>query len=117
MNLSPDRRRPALSRAALAVAVALLAGCAAAPSRDDPFEPMNRALYQFHDTVDTAVVKPVAQAYIDVVPGPSARESLTSSTTSGPHLGSQRYSAGQARQADNDLARVLLNTVWGVGGI
>ena len=30
----------------------LLAGCAAAPSRDDPFEPMNRASYAVHEVVD-----------------------------------------------------------------
>ena len=86
MSGALDRRGTVASRAAVVLAVALLAGCAAAPSRDDPFEPMNRTLYQFHDTVDTAVVKPVAQAYIDVVPRAhphaASRTSSTISTTS-----------------------------------
>ena len=115
MNVAPDRRRPELARAALAVAVALLAGCAAAPSRDDPLEPMNRALYEFHDTVDTAVVKPVAQAYIDVVP-----ELIRTGVSNVFNNIEDLISAvndllqGKLDKLDNDLARVLLNTAFGV---
>ena len=118
MNLRPDGGRPARSRAALAVAVALLAGCAAAPSRDDPFEPMNRALYQFHDTVDTAVVKPVAQAYIDVVPE-FARTAVSNVFNNIEDLVSavNDLLQGKLDKLDNDLGRVLLNTTWGLGGI
>ncbi len=118
MNVALDRGRPALSRAAVAVAVALLAGCAAAPSRQDPFEPMNRALYTFHDTVDTAVVKPVAQAYIDVVP-----ELIRTGVSNVFNNIEDLISAvndilqGKLDKLDNDLARVLLNTAFGVGGI
>jgi len=50
------------------VGAAVLAGCAAAPSRDDPFEPMNRASYAVHEVVDGYVVKPIAQAYLDYTP-------------------------------------------------
>ena len=118
MNLSPDGGRPALSRAALAVAVALLAGCAAAPSRDDPFEPMNRALYQFHDTVDTAVVKPVAQAYIDVVPEP-IRTGVSNVFNNIEDLISALNGLlqGKLDKFSDDLGRVVLNTAFGVGGI
>jgi phospholipid-binding lipoprotein MlaA len=118
MNLSPDGGRPALSRAALAVAAALLAGCAAAPSRDDPFEPMNRALYQFHDTVDTAVVKPVAQAYIDVVPQP-IRTGVSNVFNNIEDLISALNGLlqGKLDKFSDDLGRVVLNTAFGVGGI
>ena len=60
---------------------------------------MNRALYQVHDAVDTAVVRPVAQAYVDVVPlaDPHGRfERLQQHRR--PLLGGQRPPAGQARQ-------------------
>jgi phospholipid-binding lipoprotein MlaA len=107
-----------LSRAALAVAVALLAGCATGPSREDPFEPMNRALYEFHDTVDTAVVKPVAQAYVDVVPE-FARTAVSNVFNNIEDLISavNDLLQGKLDKLDDDLGRVLLNTVWGLGGI
>jgi phospholipid-binding lipoprotein MlaA len=60
---------PTISRAAAMLScIALLAGCAAAPSRDDPFEPMNRAAYAVHEVVDGNIVKPIAQAYVDYTP-------------------------------------------------
>jgi len=118
MNVDFGRCRAGLSRAALAVAVALVAGCAAAPSREDPFEPMNRALYQFHDTVDTAVVKPVARAYIDVVPE-LVRTGVSNVFNNIEDLISavNDLLQGKLDKLDNDLARVLLNTAFGVGGI
>jgi len=63
-------RRAIHHAAALAVAASLLAGCAATPSRVDPFEPMNRAFYEFHDAVDTAVIRPVVHGYTEVIPQP-----------------------------------------------
>ena len=118
MNVDLDRCRAGLSRAALAVAVALLAGCAAAPSREDPLEPMNRTLYQFHDTVDTAVVKPVAQAYIDVVPEP-IRAGVSNVFNNVEDLISavNGLLQGKLDKFGDDLARVVLNTTFGVGGI
>lgn len=34
----------------------------------DPFEPLNRTIYKFNDTVDRAVLKPVTKVYTAVVP-------------------------------------------------
>jgi phospholipid-binding lipoprotein MlaA len=47
-----------------------LSGCASNRSSNpaDPFEPMNRGIYKFNDTVDKAVVKPVARGYKAVIP-------------------------------------------------
>ncbi len=52
---------------------AALAGCATAPgTRDsgnnDPFEPVNRIVFNANDAVDTAVIRPMAEAYRAVVP-------------------------------------------------
>lgn len=46
------------------------AGCATAPGANprDPLEPMNRGVHQFNETVDAAVLKPVATVYNTVVP-------------------------------------------------
>ena len=46
----------------------LFTGCAGARNPADPLEPLNRSIYKFNDTVDKAVVKPVAQGYITVMP-------------------------------------------------
>ena len=51
---------------------ALLQGCAttggAAADPRDPWEGMNRKVYAFNDKLDEAVLRPVAQTYVDVVP-------------------------------------------------
>jgi phospholipid-binding lipoprotein MlaA len=110
-------RAPVL-RAAVALAAVLLAGCAAAPSREDPMEPMNRALYEFHDTVDTAVVKPVVQAYVDLVPE-LIRRGVSNVFNNIDDLFSavNGFLQGKPDKAGDDLGRVLLNTGFGLGGI
>ena len=105
-------------RYALVLSTALLAGCAAAPSRVDPFEPMNRAMYQFHDAVDTAVVKPFIQAYIDIVPA-LVRTGVSNVFNNIDDLVSAVNAAlqGKPDKFSDDFGRVLLNTAFGLGGI
>ena len=58
--------------AVLALGCLLLQGCAtttgAGADSRDPWEGMNRKVYAFNEVLDEAVVKPVAQAYVDIVP-------------------------------------------------
>lgn len=112
-------RRPAMRMRALAVlAVALVAGCAAGPTRDDPLEPMNRTLYQVHDAVDTAVVRPVAQAYVDFVPS-LIRTGVSNVFNNINDLFSAVNGVlqGKLDKAGDDLGRVVLNTGFGLGGL
>jgi phospholipid-binding lipoprotein MlaA len=61
----------AATRILLLLACLSLGGCASAPKNPkDPFESFNRGVYQFNDTVDKAVTKPVALSYNAVVPPP-----------------------------------------------
>ncbi|MDN5862683.1 MAG: VacJ family lipoprotein [Salinisphaera sp.] len=57
--------------------LALLAasGCAHSPpaAPSDPFEPVNRRIFVFNQTLDRWVARPVAQAYVDVTPDPVER--------------------------------------------
>lgn len=52
--------------------IALTTGCASTQVKNpaDPLEPFNRGVYQFNDTLDKAVVKPVSQGYVAIVPPP-----------------------------------------------
>jgi phospholipid-binding lipoprotein MlaA len=103
---------------ALALASALAAGCAAAPNKDDPFEPWNRAMYDVHQAVDGAVVKPIAQAYVAVVPE-LIRTGVSNFFGNIDDLftGINNVLEGRGDQAGDDFGRVLLNTTMGMGGI
>lgn len=60
-------------RAALAAsALLVLQGCATGPNANpaDPLEPFNRTVFNFNDSVDRAVLKPVATVYRDITPSP-----------------------------------------------
>ena len=111
-------RKSLRSPAGVALLTVLVAGCATGPSRDDPFEPMNRTMYQVHDAVDTAVVKPVAQAYIDVVP-----QLIRTGVSNVFNNIDDLFSAvngllqGKLDKFGDDLGRVVLNTGFGLGGI
>lgn len=59
-----DRIRPLT----LLILSALLAGCAGAHNPDDPLEPLNRGIYRFNDTMDKAVIKPIAKGYNAAMP-------------------------------------------------
>jgi phospholipid-binding lipoprotein MlaA len=99
-------------------AAAMMAGCATAPSKVDPLEPMNRALYSVHDVVDTNVVKPIAQAYVDVVPE-FMRTAVSNVFNNIDDAFSALNSAlqGKPDKFGSDLGRLLVNTFWGIGGL
>ena len=103
---------------AVALVASLVAGCAATPSRVDPFEPMNRAFYQVHDAVDTAVMKPAIQVYTDVVPQP-IRQAVSNFFNNIDDLISAANDLlqGDLDRFGNDMGRVTLNTGWGLGGL
>jgi phospholipid-binding lipoprotein MlaA len=109
----------AVLRAAIVVAVALAAsGCALGPTRDDPFEPMNRVSYRVHEVVDGRIVKPIAQAYVDYTPKP-VRQAVTNFFGNIDDMFSfvNDLLQGKPDKAGNDLGRVITNTAFGVLGL
>jgi len=100
------------------VAAALLAGCAAAPSKVDPLEPMNRVMYDIHDVADKVVMKPIAEGYVAIVPA-IMRKAVNNVFNNIDDLfsGLNGLLQGKLDKAGNDFGRVLLNTTFGGLGI
>jgi phospholipid-binding lipoprotein MlaA len=106
----------------LALAAAL-SGCVTLPANhspppQDPWESWNRGIYRINDKVDRAVVKPVARTYVRAVPAP-ARTGVSNFFA---NLHTTTVMVNDALQgkfgaAANDLARLVVNTTVGVGGL
>jgi phospholipid-binding lipoprotein MlaA len=91
---------------------------AAQASDKDPFERGNRAIYRFNDSLDKAVVRPVAEAYVAAVP-----ELVR--TGVGNFFGNigdvwstvNKLLQGKVVQGAQMTLRVATNTVFGLGGV
>ena len=102
----------------LALACALLAGCATTQSRVDPFEPWNRAMYQVHEAVDGGLIKPIAEGYVRTAPAPiRAGVSNFFGNIDDVFTGINHVLQGKRERAGDDFGRVLLNSTFGILGI
>jgi phospholipid-binding lipoprotein MlaA len=109
------------ARAASSVAaLALVAGCATGPNANpaDPLEPLNRQVARFNDTVDEAVLVPVATAYVHVLPSP-VRTGVNNFFGNLSDVWSFVNSVLQLKLQDSaqTFARVNVNTIFGLGGL
>ena len=103
---------------AVALAASLaLAGCALGPSKEDPFEPANRVMFEVHEAVDAAVMRPLIDAYVANVPK-LIRTGISNFFNNIDDLFSALNSALQGKfdQAGEQFSRVMLNT-FVMGGI
>lgn len=118
--MTPALRAVLAARIAAVCAALALGGCAstAALNPADPFEPANRAVFEFNDGVDRAFVKPVAQAYRAVLPQP-VRNGVRNfyGNLWDPWIGLNNLLQGKVEWALNDLFRFVVNTSFGLGGI
>lgn len=96
-----------------------LTGCASAPaSKQDPLEPINRAVFTFNEKADQYFLKPVAETYKAITPSMVR-------TGVGNFFGNisdlltfmNDMLQGKPNEAGDDLGRVMLNTSFGLGGI
>ncbi len=108
------------TRIFLTLTTIALAGCASPQTRNpaDPLESFNRTVYQFNDTVDKAIAKPVAQGYNAVMPVPGKMmisnffSNLDDVIVTVNDLLQFKFT-----QAASDGARVLFNSTFGVFGL
>jgi len=101
-------------------ALALLAGCATtgAKTPGDPYEGFNRAMWGFDQTLDKAVMKPVAKGYIAAVPSP-VRQGLHNAlqNVTEPFSFINAILQGKPKRAINTLGRFVINSTVGIGGL
>ena len=105
------------------LALVVVSGCASLPdgaSRDprDPWEGYNRSMFRFNEAVDTAVLKPVATAYRDVVPQP-VRTGVGNFFGNLSDAWSFVNNVLQAKPegAMSSFWRVVINSTMGLGGV
>lgn len=94
---------------------------AAAPKpapKTDPWENWNRKVFAFNDAVDSAVIRPVATFYANVVPS-FMRTGVTNFFGNFADAWSAVNNLLQFKLADTgqDVARVSTNTLFGLGGL
>ncbi|GAA3912592.1 MlaA family lipoprotein [Luteimonas lutimaris] len=88
------------------------------PKSYDPWEGMNRRVHRFNNAVDRTIAKPLAKAYVKVVPRP-----MRLGVSNFFHNLGQPVSAlnallqGKPKQAAQSMGRFLLNSTLGIGGI
>ena len=114
----------ALPRVIAALLLAVVAGCATAPDRHvadggkDPWEPFNRKMFAFNDTLDTYALKPAAQAYQKVLPTP-VQKGVHNFFGNFADAWSAVNKLLQGRFQDSAVmtARFLTNTTIGIAGL
>lgn len=111
-----------ISIAILLCAGLTLAGCAtkdpASLAQNDPWEPTNRAVFDFDIKLDNAVAKPAAVFYRSAVPEP-AREGVHNAldNLNAPVVFVNDVLQGEGENAGNTLGRFLVNSTLGLGGL
>jgi phospholipid-binding lipoprotein MlaA len=98
-------------------------GCASIPagvepSARDPWEPFNRSVFEFNEGLDKYLLKPVVAAYRFILPE-IVREGIYNffSNYSDIYTALQNLLQGKPDLAFNDLMRVAVNTLFGLGGL
>lgn len=112
-----------LQRLVLLSLTCLFVGCASIPagvepSPRDPWEPFNRSVFEFNEGLDTYLLKPVVAAYRFILPE-IVREGIYNffSNYSDIYTALQNLLQGKPDYAFNDIMRVAVNTIFGLGGL
>ena len=110
----------------LVLSTSLLAGCATNPpageelpaTEYDPWETMNRKVYNFNLAVDKATLKPVAKGYKAVLPR-FARRSITNffDNLTTPRSSLNNFLQGKPKRGAREFGRFLVNSTIGLGGL
>lgn len=107
-----------------------LGGCATPPAKsdsanyaaykqlNDPLEPTNRVFFKVNSTLDTYLMKPVAQGYVDITTqGIRNHVGDFTSNIGEPARMLNFMASGDSRDAGTSLVRFILNSTVGLAGI
>ena len=85
---------------------------------NDPWEPFNRRMHRFNNAVDRTVARPLATAYMKVVPRP-VRLGVSNffNNLGQPVSAVNALLQGKPVQAGHALGRFVVNATLGIGGI
>ena len=114
-----QKLQPRFPLISIMMLVFLLSSCSTTgSSKNDPLEPMNRAIFQFNEVVDDNIFEPVAKTYKYITPDPV--ETGVSNFFS--NIGEVSTIANDVfqfkfKQAGYDFLRFSINTTIGVLGI
>lgn len=107
----------------LATLLLSVAGCASLPpgAKPDPrdrFERTNRAIYSFNVKVDHAILRPTARTYVRIVPR-GARTAVSNFLSNLTYTTTiiNDFLQGQFRNGASDTTRLVVNTLFGLGGL
>ena len=120
-NLKPVKLATQLC---LLVLISFMYGCATTGTADntaatpDPFENANRSFYKLDDSLDRAILKPVAEKYADITPRP-IRTGVTNFFDNLYYLNVilNTFLQGKMKQGVSDTARFVFNSTMGIGGL
>ena len=100
------------------VADSTLPAPAQLPAAYDPWEPLNRKVHGFNNAVDRHIAKPLAHAYVAVVPRPVRLGVGNFFSNLGQPLSAvNALLQGKPKEAAQALGRFALNATLGVGGL
>lgn len=119
-EMTKTKKQTSNTRTVLAAAIAatMIAGCATSGNPKDPIEGFNRAMFSFNETVDSAVIKPVAQGYDYITPAPvQTGVSNFFANIADVWISFNNLIQGKPGQALSDVGRVLINTTIGIVGL
>ncbi len=102
----------------IVLTLVFLSGCASGSHRGDPFEAVNRKIYNFNHSIDKVVTKPIAKTYSRYTPN-SVKQGVRNFFQNLGMISTTLNNIFQLKlyKTPDDLLRITLNSTVGVGGL
>lgn len=97
----------------------LLTGCTRSPTNPrDPYEKFNRSMFAFNQGMDKVVMRPAARIYMMALPS-TVRQGFSNAFNNAAEVAvlPNDLLQGKLQFFFHDLARILINTTFGIGGL